>query len=68
VSGSRSPSRQSSPWPALWGLAAACRTQANLLELAAPLRTGASANALGAYVIRKLHNAQNTRLPPGGLQ
>ena len=39
---------------------------APLLELAAPLRTGAQRDALAAYVIRKLHNAWNTRKPPGG--
>ena len=34
---------------------------APLLELAAPLRTGAQRDALAAYVIRKLHSAWNTR-------
>jgi hypothetical protein len=34
---------------------------APLLELAAPLRTGAQRDALAAYVIRKLCNAWNTR-------
>ena len=38
---------------------------APLLELAAPLRTGAQRDALAAYVIRKLHSAWNTRKPPG---
>ena len=38
---------------------------APLLELAAPLRTGAQRDALAAYVIRKLHNAWTTRKPPG---
>jgi hypothetical protein len=38
---------------------------APLLELAAPLRTGAQRDALAAYVIRKLHTARNTRTPPG---
>ena len=38
---------------------------APLLELAAPLRTGARRDALAAYVIRKLHSAWNTRKPPG---
>jgi hypothetical protein len=37
---------------------------APLLELAAPLRTGAQRDALAAYVIRRLHGAWNTR-PPG---
>jgi hypothetical protein len=32
-----------------------------LLELTAPLRTGAQREALAACVIRKLHNAWNTR-------
>ncbi len=41
---------------------------APLLELAAPLRTGAQRDALAAYVIRKLHSAWNTRKPPGGRQ
>ena len=36
---------------------------APLLELAAPLRTGAQRDALAAYVIRKLHSAWNTRNP-----
>ena len=39
---------------------------APLLELAAPLRTGAQRDALAAYVIRKLHNAWATRKPSGG--
>jgi hypothetical protein len=34
---------------------------APLLEVAAGLRTGAQRDALAAYVIRKLHNAWNTR-------
>ena len=34
---------------------------APLLELAAPLRTGAQRDALAAYVIRKLHNTWSTR-------
>lgn len=34
---------------------------APLLELAAPLRTGAQRDALAAYVLRKLHNAWSTR-------
>jgi hypothetical protein len=34
---------------------------APLLELAGGLRTGAQRDALAAYVIRKLHNAWNTR-------
>ena len=38
---------------------------APLLELAAPLRTGAQRDALAACVIRKLHSAWNTRKPPG---
>jgi hypothetical protein len=38
---------------------------APLLELAAPLRTGAQRDALAAYVIRKLRSAWNTRKPPG---
>jgi len=41
---------------------------APLLDLAAPLRTGAQRDALAAYVIRKLHSAWNTRKPPGGRQ
>jgi hypothetical protein len=41
---------------------------APLLELAAPLRTGAQRDALAAYVIRTLHNAWNTRKPPGSRQ
>lgn len=41
---------------------------APLLELAAPLRTGAQRDALAAYVIRKLHSAWNPRKPPGGRQ
>lgn len=41
---------------------------APLLELAAPLRTGAQRDALAAYVIRKLHNAWATRQPSGGRQ
>ena len=41
---------------------------APLLELAAPLRTGAQRDALAAYVIRKLHNAWNTRKPTGSRQ
>ena len=39
---------------------------APLLELAAPLRTGAQRDALAAYVIRKLHNSWTTRKAPGG--
>ena len=38
---------------------------APLLELAAPLRTGAQRDALAAYVIRKLHNSWAARKPPG---
>lgn len=34
---------------------------APLLQVAAGLRTGAQRDALAAYVIRKLHNAWNTR-------
>lgn len=34
---------------------------APLLEVAAPLRTGAQRDALAAYVLRKLHNAWHTR-------
>lgn len=34
---------------------------APLLQVAAGLRTGAQCDALAAYVIRKLHNAWNTR-------
>ncbi len=34
---------------------------APLLQVAASLRTGAQRDALAAYVIRKLHNAWNTR-------
>ncbi len=34
---------------------------APLLELAAPLRTGAQRDALAAYVIRKLHGTWSTR-------
>jgi hypothetical protein len=41
---------------------------APLLELAAPLRTGAQRDALAVYGIRKLHSAWNTRKPPGGGQ
>jgi hypothetical protein len=41
---------------------------APLLELAAPLRTGAQRDALTAYVIRKINSAWNTRKPPGGRQ
>jgi hypothetical protein len=41
---------------------------APLLELAAPLRTGAQHDALAAYVIRKLHSTWNTRKPPGSRQ
>jgi hypothetical protein len=41
---------------------------APLLELAAPLRTGAQRDALAAYVIRKLHEAWNPRRPPGSSQ
>jgi hypothetical protein len=41
---------------------------APLLELAAPLRTGAQRDALAAYVIRKLHSAWSTRTPPGSRQ
>ena len=41
---------------------------APLLELAAPLRTGAQRDALAAYVIRKINSAWNTRKPPGGRQ
>jgi hypothetical protein len=36
---------------------------APLLELAAPLRTGAQRDPLAAYVIRKLHNTWSTRQP-----
>jgi hypothetical protein len=41
---------------------------APLLELAAPLRTGAQRDALAAYVLRKLHNAWTTRKPPDSRQ
>jgi hypothetical protein len=41
---------------------------APLLELAAPLRTGAQRDALAAYVLRKIHEAWNPRRPPGGRQ
>ena len=41
---------------------------APLLELAAPLRTGAQRDALAAYVIRKLHSTWTTRKPPGSRQ
>jgi hypothetical protein len=41
---------------------------APLLELAAPLRTGAQRDALAAYVIRKLHSTWTTRKPPGSGQ
>ena len=41
---------------------------APLLDLAAPLRTGAQRDALAACVIRTLHNAWNTRKPPGSRQ
>ena len=36
---------------------------APLLDLAAPLRTGAQRDALAAYVIRKLHDTWTTRKP-----
>jgi hypothetical protein len=41
---------------------------APLLELAAPLRTGAQRDALAAYVIRKLHGTWHVRKPPGSRQ
>ena len=41
---------------------------APLLELAAPLRTGAQRDALAVYVLRRLHEAWNPRRPPGGRQ
>jgi hypothetical protein len=41
---------------------------APLLELAAPLRTGARRDALAAYVFRKLHSTWTTRKPPGSRQ
>jgi hypothetical protein len=41
---------------------------APLLELAAPLRTGAQRDALAAYVLRRIHEAWNPRRPPGGRQ
>jgi hypothetical protein len=41
---------------------------APLLELAAPLRTGAQRDALAAYVPRRLCEARNPRRPPGGRQ
>ena len=41
---------------------------APLLELAAPLRTGAQRDALAAYVLRNLHNAWTTRKPPDSRQ
>jgi hypothetical protein len=41
---------------------------APLLDLAAPLRTGAQRDALAAYVLRKLHNAWAARKPAGGGQ
>jgi len=41
---------------------------APLLELAAPLRTGAQRDALAACVIRKLHSAWAARKPAGGGQ
>ena len=34
---------------------------APLLELAAPLRTGAERDVLAAYVLRKLHHAWNPK-------
>jgi hypothetical protein len=51
---------------ALWTAHTLAQTQiAPLLELAAPLRTGAQRDALAAYVIRRLHTAWGTRTPPG---
>ena len=41
---------------------------ASLLDLAAPLRTGAQRDALAAYVLRRLCEAWNPRRPPGGRQ
>jgi hypothetical protein len=41
---------------------------APLLELAAPLRTGAQRDALAAYVLRQLHSAWNPRKTPGSRQ